>query len=316
MSTPPHHIALTTASGSLLHDVHFQPTAELDHYERQRLFGIEEPAKTFTWCLCGWSTALDDVLPRQAAVAHVHRDPALSVHRVGGHTSIGSRSLNADSYGSAVDDTTGVAAFAVADGIGSHPGSATAAAIATTTALPAALTAQPPYAAVRGVLAARDALTLHHDLIDGGDTVMVMAVSRPPGPHDSRTWDIAWVGDCRAYLVEGNLLTQLTTDHTVGERMRQQGRSEHLAAYNDNVVFTSVGTAEPVTLGKTTVSTEAGRLALVSDGVGKGLDTAVLHEVLQEISDPREAAEYLVEFGVVRPRADNATALVIDTHRL
>ncbi|MFC6094379.1 PP2C family protein-serine/threonine phosphatase [Saccharothrix lopnurensis] len=323
MNTPSRDITPTTASAGHPHEIRSRPTAELDHYERQRLFGITTPTTTLTrrrcGCGCGWSTAPDNVLPRPTAVAHLDRDPALPVHHVGGHTRVGSRPLNADSYGSTVDDTTGLAAIAVADGIGSHPGSATAAAT-TTTAPGAALTASTSNAAsnaaVSGLLAARDALTAHEDLTGGRDTVTVVAVSRPPAPHDSLIRDIAWVGDCRAYLLEDTLLTRLTTDHTVGERIRQADRPEPPAACNDNVVVTSVGTADPLTLGTAVARTEGGRLAPVGDGGGKGVEPAVLHEVLREVGDLGEAAEFLVGFGVDRPRADNATALVIDTHPL
>ena len=206
----------TTAAGLLLHDVRFATADELDDFDRQRLFGVEPSAPTLACCRCGWTRKADDLTT--ASEAHLRRDPGLPVHHVGGHSAIGSRSRNADSYGSAVDDVTGVAVFAVADGIGNQPDAAKAAAVAVTTALSAALAA-PENPAVVGMLAARDALQWH-DLVDNGDTVMVLAVSRPAVPGRGITWDLAWTGDCEGWLLEDNLLTPLTFPHTMGQGMR------------------------------------------------------------------------------------------------
>ena len=122
-------------------------------------------------------------------------------------------------------------------------------------------------------------------------------------------------GTCEGWLLDDNLLTPLTFPHTKGQALRESGYPESVAARHDNVVLTTVGTADPTTLGTSTVTTDSGRLALTSDGVGKALTRAELHETLSEITDPRDCAEFLVGFGVDRPHADNATALVIDTHR-
>ena len=314
MVDPSRTIKLTTAAGLLLHDVSFQPTAQLDAYERQRLFGAEDPTKTFTVCPCGWSAAVADSLAIRTAAEHVQRDSALPVHRVGGYTAIGSRDRNADAYGSAIDDITGIAAFAVADGIGRQPRAAKAAAVAATTAVAAALAASEDRA-VTGLLAARDALNVL-DLVHDGDTVMVLAVSRPATAGQGITWDLVWVGDCAAWLIEGNLLTPLTTPHTRGQRLREAGRAEDFAARFDNIVLTTVGTADRATLGATTVTTETGRLVLTSDGVGDAAKREDLHTLLTTVSDPQLCARSLVERGVDRPRADNATALVIDTPHL
>jgi serine/threonine protein phosphatase PrpC len=302
---------LTTDSGLLLHDVQFATADDLNDVERRRLFGINPVAPDIAFCHCGWTHLAKDVMA--AAVDHVQRDASLPVHAVGGHTLIGSRSRNADSYGSTVCDRTGVAAFAVADGIGSRPAAANAAAVAVITALSAALAAAENRA-VSGMLAARDALDLH-DLVDDGDTVMVLAVSRPPAPGRGTTWDVVWVGDCQGWLLEDDLLTPVTTPHTHGQRMRGRGIPEHLAARYDNIVLTTVGTADPATLGTTTITTETGRLALTSDGVGKTLEREDLFDTLSDIKNPQRCAQHLAELGASSPRADNATALVIDTHR-
>ncbi|WP_238598006.1 hypothetical protein [Saccharothrix sp. ALI-22-I] len=122
------------------------------------------------------------------------------MHDVGGATAIGSREVNADCYGTVVDDATGIAGFAVADGIGSRLGAETAAAIATTTAMAAVPGARLLNPAITGLLAAREALLANDIPTRGEDTVMVVAVTRPRPERGSMTLDIAWVGDCRALL--------------------------------------------------------------------------------------------------------------------
>jgi len=114
-------------------------------------------------------------------------------------------------------------------------------------------------------------------------------------------------------LREGDLLTPVTTPHTDDQRMCDRGIPEHLAARYDNIVLTTVGAADPATFGTTTVTTETGRLALTSDGAGKALEHGELLDTLSEIKIPHQCAQRLTQLGAGRPKADNTTALVIDT---
>ncbi|CRK56891.1 hypothetical protein [Alloactinosynnema sp. L-07] len=142
---------------------------------------------------------------------------------------------------------------------------------------------------------------------------MVLAVSRPRTSGLGITWDLVWVGDCQAWLVDDNQLTPLTTPHTQGQWMRDLGMPENVAAGSDNIVLTTVGTADPSEFGTTTTTTASGRLALTSDGVGMTLKPAELLETLSQIDSPQRCAQRLVELGAAHPTADNSTALVIDT---
>ncbi|MCK2240039.1 MULTISPECIES: PP2C family serine/threonine-protein phosphatase [unclassified Crossiella] len=304
-------IAVTTSSGTRLHDVRFTATDSLDAVERQRLYPINPPAPVLLQCRCGWMNTGEWGTAKATAIDHILRPVNLPVHRIGSNTGIGSRRRNADSYGSAVNDTTGVSAFAVADGIGNQPHAAQAAAVAVNAALTAAITATKNRAVI-GLLRASDALD-NHGLIENGDTVMVLAVSHPPMHGHGVTWDMAWVGDCDAWLFTDSTLNRLTTPHTQGQQMRLRGIRESLASRYDNVVLTTVGTADPRTLGSTTFTIHSGRLALTSDGVGAALHHSALHTVLSQGADPQVCARNLVQRGLARPRADNATAMVIDT---
>lgn len=298
------HASNSTATASP-HTVRVQAIAEVGELDRLRLVGPDSDATHVERCPCGWTTATE----AGRTSAHLDRDPALPVHAVAVHSLLGSRRNNADSYATAVDDTTGVAAFAVADGIGDSLRAARAAAIAARAAVDTAITG----GAVAGLLAARDMLA-DQDLLDLGDTVMVVAVALPASaaPEGDITWNVAWVGDCRAYLDRGGVLRQVTRDHTQGQYLRDRGRTEAVASRFDHIVVTTVGSADSDTLGKADVAGVKGRLVLVSDGVGKALPHADIAAVVTTSSAADTCARRLAELGAQVDRADNSTAMVID----
>lgn len=237
----------------------------------------------------------------------------LPTWRIGHASLIGSRTLNADSY-SYGSSTYGRAAFAVADGIGARPGAVEAAQLAAGTASSHAVQQGDP---TQALLEASLQLNLEQPGGQFGDTVMVLAVmSQAAAGGTSVTWNIAWVGDCRAYLLDDTGLQLLTHDHTVGQQLRDAGVDDQIAARSDNRVLTTVRHAmdDPAGIGTVSV-TSSGRLALVSDGVGKSVPKDMIEDALIEFTNPMQCAGVLVELGVLDAYADNATALVIDTSR-
>ncbi len=92
------------------------------------------------------------------------------------------------------------------------------------------------------------------------------------------------VGDSRAYRVRGTHVEQLTTDHTIGER-----------------VEVDAGSAGPLLPGD--------RFVLCSDGLAPvGLD-----EIARAVHayGPQEAADWLVALASTLGSRDNATAVVV-----
>lgn len=317
----------------VLHRMHLRIVSDLDTLERLRLLGTDPETSDIpvvVTCSCGATLMIEEGYPFDtAAEEHARRDGALPVHRTGAHSLIGTRARNADSFASAVNDVTGLSAIAVADGIGNLPGAPEAAAIAARTAVNAAVTIDTDVDADSGAdantgcndavaaLLQASAEVTEYDPTGLGDTVMVVAVSHPAQTGEAITWDIAWVGDCRAYLFEDGVLRLLTTDHTHGQLLRARGVSEEIAALSDNRIYTTVGRAQdhPAEIGRLTVTTR-GRLALFSDGVGKAVPHDIIELALTEYPDPDDCARELAELGASVERADNATALVIDTLKL
>lgn len=185
---------------------------------------------------------------------------------------------------------------AVADGIADSAGAAVAARVA---ADAAAATAAHD-GAVAALLAAGEAVRAEGK----GDTVMVVAAVRPG-------WcEIAWVGDCRAYLVDGATVRLLTTDQTAAQAVRDTGGTPPRSW--ENVVLETVGKATAATLGHRAVPPAVGRLALVTDGVHHELSDREIGDLLERAPDAASAARRLTDTALLGGAGDNAGATVID----
>lgn len=142
---------------------------------------------------------------------------------------------------------------------------------------------------------------------DGPSGVGVLAVT-----YDDCT-DVAWIGDCRAYGWDGTTLTRYTTDHTLGEQLRQNGAPWEVSVEHDNWSTTTLCYATIATIRQ--VQIPAGDMViLTSDGVHDALEHELLTAIVRgHIHHPQE----LVEALVAAPEADedgfldDATALVL-----
>jgi PPM family protein phosphatase len=183
-----------------------------------------------------------------------------------------------------------------ADGIGDSAGAAAAARIAADTA--AAMAAHD--GAVAALMAAGAALRLRGG---DGDAVMVVAAVRPG------RCEIAWVGDCRAYLSDGTRIRLLTTDQTAAQAVRDAGGTPPRGW--ENVVTGTVARATVKALGHREVP-GVGRLALLTDGVHHELSGGEIAERLDRAPDCAAAARALTDAALLGGAGDNASATVID----
>jgi serine/threonine protein phosphatase PrpC len=222
-------------------------------------------------------------------------------------TGRGPRRFNADSVAAHTDPATGLTAFAVADGIGDDERAGRAARLAADVATELAVTLGPEEA----LLAAQRELLRVAPEQHGGDSVLAVAVPGL-GPQQHRC-DVAWVGDCRVYHWNGRILEQVTVDHTVAEYYRS--RDQPVTPRMEHLVTTSMRTARPDRVGRTSTSTSTGRLLLCSDGVHKVLDVIRLRALLDASRPPAEVAAAMVREAYAAGGRDNATALVVDLAR-
>ncbi|WP_327393789.1 protein phosphatase 2C domain-containing protein (plasmid) [Streptomyces sp. NBC_01186] len=199
-------------------------------------------------------------------------------------------------------------AWAVADGIGDE----FEAAEATRRAVLVAARRAPEGGAAAGVLRARAHLQYFYDGAprgQKGDCVMVVAV---PLNHAAEGLDVAWVGDCRVYVVQDGEVRQVTEDHTVGQSMRRGGDPYFAtpAPGYDHIVERSVLSDTEVASARVTGPVE--RVLLCSDGVSKAVPNQVVSGLLTApLYDASFIARSLVSAARAYGSRDNAAATVL-----
>lgn len=127
----------------------------------------------------------------------------------------------------------------------------------------------------------------------------------------------AWVGhvgDSRVYRLRGDMLEQLTFDHSaIWELARRQGiRPDQMQGIRSNVILRSLG---PEALVDVDVEgpyplAPADTFLICSDGLSGQLSDYEIGAILT-VFDPGEACDFLVELANLRGGPDNITVLVI-----
>ena len=147
-------------------------------------------------------------------------------------------------------------AIAVVDGTGSTPEVAEFATLAAQVAVRVAARRTP----LLGVLAAYELNADPAAEFPKPDGAIVVATTQP-----NKSWSIAWAGDCMAYGYRDGVCTRLTSPHTAGQRLRDQGADEEIASAHDHQIFNGIGRAAAG--GVPVVWTSAPVLVLTSDGL-------------------------------------------------
>ena len=200
--------------------------------------------------------------------------------------------------------------FAVADGMGGHASGDVASAIAVQV-LQSELKrsdsiADAVHNANKAIFqkAAKDP-----DLTGMGTTLTAMWA-------DDRSAQIAHVGDSRAYLLRDGHLTRLTTDHTVVNRLVQQGRIMPEDADRHpqrSYLERALGVDPEVEVDVHVLDMAPGdRVLLCSDGLFGMIDDDLIQNVMVSEESPQRAAERLCEEAVHAGGNDNVTTVVVD----
>ncbi len=110
----------------------------------------------------------------------------------------------------------------------------------------------------------------------------------------------AHVGDTRIYLLRGNVLKQLTTDH-VWDRPDMR-----------HVLKRAIGLDAHLTADFGEGNLQVGDVfALLSDGVWDGLDDLAIHQGLTKFDNPNLVAEHLTNAALKKGSVDNSTAVIV-----
>ncbi len=130
-----------------------------------------------------------------------------------------------------------------------------------------------------------------------------------------RTLSIAHVGDSRLYLIRGDNIVPLTSDHSlVAEQVRsgmlteeqaQQSSQKHLLTR-----AVGIGPTVDVELGEVPVKTHD-ILLLCSDGLTRGIDPPELLRTVRDTRDLPSASARLIELANARGGEDNTTVVLV-----
>jgi serine/threonine protein phosphatase PrpC len=202
--------------------------------------------------------------------------------------------------------------FAVADGMGGHKGGNVASAMALETLEEAARSGQLSELVEKvkeanvHVLGRGEA---ERDLQGMGTTLTAVKT-------DGTKAYLVHIGDSRAYLLRDGALQQLTQDHTLVQRMVDEGRltKEEAEHHPQRSILTRAlgvdADAEPDPL---TLDLLAGdRLLLCTDGLTGMVGIDRIHETLEGEPDAQVAADRLVDAANDAGGEDNITVIVLD----
>lgn len=139
------------------------------------------------------------------------------------------------------------------------------------------------------------------DLI--GSTVVVLV-------YDRDFMLCGWVGDSRAYGVDGGRLRQLTRDHVHG--VKDDATQFAHAGPSPGALTRAVGAQEPLLVDWVVASHASGApFLLCSDGINKEIPDAELELECRRVREPRALLARLFELALGRAARDNVSAVVV-----
>jgi len=143
-----------------------------------------------------------------------------------------------------------------------------------------------------------------------GSTGVCAAIVPPDGA-------VAWVGDSRAYILEGGALRQLTKDHSLVQRLVEIGQitaEEARHHEHKNVITRSLGARQSGAAGAEMVPVKLRRgdkLLLCSDGLMAHVDDAAIAEIMKRYDDPYPTARELIAAAKAGGGSDNISVIVV-----
>jgi PPM family protein phosphatase len=148
-----------------------------------------------------------------------------------------------------------------------------------------------------------------HANLDGMSTTMTATVSM------GRDLIVTHVGDSRAYLVRKGKISRLTRDHTLAQRLLDEGAhapNDHLVRELRNVLMQALGAKEASCRPDVhhLMLEHGDQVLLCTDGLSDMVDDTVIEAVLNHETAAREACQSLVDLALSNGGADNITVVV------
>jgi serine/threonine protein phosphatase PrpC len=246
--------------------------------------------------------------------------------RLGRRTDVGrERSLNEDSMVTlelnravqSVSQPLGL--YAVADGMGGHSAGEIASGTIANTIARRALTLDPLQPATP-----EDRLKWLKETVEAANKA-VFELRKSAGTDMGSTLVVALLdgvqaylahaGDSRIYQINTQNINQLTTDHSLVERLVATGqisREEARQHPQRNVVYRTIGDKLNLEIDTFTHTLAPGdRLLLCSDGLSGMVEDRYLHKITMEAANPQDACDRLIAAANAAGGEDNITVVVI-----
>lgn len=205
--------------------------------------------------------------------------------------------------------------FVVADGMGGHLGGEVASAIAVEEMAKATLP-NSPQELVELIQTANEAILAQSNKPElyGMGTTLVALVA--PEPTDQPLLLVGNIGDSRLYLHNNEGLRQLTQDHSLVDEMVRDGlisAGEAKVHPQRNVLTRALGVEAWIEVDTWELTPAVGdRYLLCSDGLTNELSDDTIREMLNHTTDPKEAAQALVDDACEAGGRDNVSVVVVD----
>jgi protein phosphatase len=131
------------------------------------------------------------------------------------------------------------------------------------------------------------------------------------------SYEIAWVGDSRAYLFDGESLRQISKDHSYVQLLIDNGSITKKDAINHqekNLIYQCLGSLEHKTIGVSTVTGEflqGQKILLCSDGLNDEISDIEIKRILSNAETEQITVDRLLEAALSQEAKDNITVLLI-----
>ena len=220
-----------------------------------------------------------------------------------------------------VDDRPDFGFFIVADGMGGHLDGERAAGIAVQTL--AAEMLERVYTPMLRNFNASSSPAILDSLVSAAERANLAVVQHVPGGGTTLSAVaivgnlayLAHVGDSRAYLVHGEIIEQLTTDHTLVQRLIQMKEltPEQAANYpQKNVLYRAIGQNEELKIERMIRTLPSGaRIVICTDGLWDLVDDDTICKIARSAGTPQAACDRLVKLANERGGTDNISVIVL-----
>jgi PPM family protein phosphatase len=201
--------------------------------------------------------------------------------------------------------------FAVADGMGGAQAGEVASRIAAESFEPVERGDESPEAYLRSI--AQEANKRIHSIAERDSSRSGMGTTLTAAMVEGDEVSIAHVGDSRAYVYRDGELRMLTSDHSLVEELRRQGRLTDAQAEDHpqrSIITRALGPEDDVEVDTLTVSARPGDVFLLcSDGLTTMVKDERIAAILGEADDLDDAVDRLVREANEAGGRDNITAV-------